>query len=150
MSKPSRHNAILKIVEQASPANQDELRKALVRVGFKVTQATLSRDIRELGLVKSSDGYQFAPGAPAAFANEQILPSADRLVREFVLDVREAQNLLVVKTAVGSAQPVAASLDGEAWNEVLGTIAGDDTILMVTEDSRSAHRLGQRIKELLA
>ena len=67
-----------------------------------------------------------------------------------MLDVREAQNLLVVKTAVGSAQPVAASLDGEAWNEVLGTIAGDDTILMVTEDSRSAHRLGQRIKELLA
>ena len=150
MSKPSRHNAILKIVEQASPANQDELRKALVRVGFKVTQATLSRDIRELGLVKSAEGYQFAPGAPAAMANEQILPSADRLVREFVLDVREAQNLLVVKTAVGSAQPVAASLDGEAWNEVLGTIAGDDTILMVTEDSRSAHRLGMRIKELLA
>ena len=150
MSKPSRHNAILKIVEQASPANQDELRKALARVGFKVTQATLSRDIRELGLVKSSEGYQFAPGAPAAIANEQILPSADRLVREFVLDVREAQNLLVVKTAVGSAQPVAASLDGEAWNEVLGTIAGDDTILMVTEDSRSAHRLGLRIRELLA
>lgn len=150
MSKPSRHNAILKIVEQASPANQDELRKALVRVGFKVTQATLSRDIRELGLVKSSEGYQFAPGAPAQIANEQILPSADRLVREFVLDVREAQNLLVVKTAVGSAQPVAASLDGEAWNEVLGTIAGDDTILMVTEDNRSAHRLGLRIRELLA
>ena len=150
MSKPSRHNAILKIVEQASPANQDELRKALVRVGFKVTQATLSRDIRELGLVKSSEGYQFAPGAPAQIANEQILPSADRLVREFVLDVREAQNLLVVKTAVGSAQPVAASLDGEAWNEVLGTIAGDDTILMVTEDNRAAHRLGSRIRELLA
>jgi transcriptional regulator of arginine metabolism len=150
MSKPSRHNAILKIVEQASPANQDELRKALVRVGFKVTQATLSRDIRELGLVKSSDGYQFAPGAPAAIAGEQILPSADRLVREFVLDVREAQNLLVVKTAVGSAQPVAASLDVESWTEVLGTIAGDDTILMVTEDSRSAHRLGLRIRELLA
>ena len=143
MTKASRQNAILKLLEHGSPANQDTLGKSLAKLGFKVAQATLSRDIRELGLVKSSDGYQFAPGAPAAIANEQILPSADRLVREFVLDVREAQNLLVVKTAVGSAQPVAASLDGEAWNEVLGTIAGDDTILMVTEDSRSAHRLGK-------
>src|SRR5437764_14013536 len=123
MSKPSRHNAILKIVEEATPANQDELRKALSRVGFKVTQATLSRDIRELGLVKSSEGYQFAPGAPAAIANEQILPSADRLVREFVLDVREAQNLLVVQAAVGIAQPLAAPLDGQAWNQVLGSVA---------------------------
>src|SRR5213595_3285604 len=102
MSKPTRHNAILKIVEQATPANQDELRKALARMGFKVTQATLSRDIRELGLVKSSDGYQFAPGGPAALANEQVLPSSHRLVREFVLEVREAQNLLVIKTSVGS------------------------------------------------
>ena len=150
MTKASRQNAILKLLEHGSPANQDTLGKSLAKLGFKVAQATLSRDIRELGLVKSSDGYQFAPGAPAAIAGEQVLPSSHRLVREFVLEVREAQNLLVIKTAVGSAQPVAASLDGEAWPEVMGTIAGDDTILMVTQDNRAAHKLASRIMESLA
>ena len=149
MTKPTRHNAILRLLDQGSPKNQDELRKALAKVGFRVTQATLSRDIRELGLVKSSEGYQFAPGAPAPLG-EQILPSAERLVREFVLDVREAQNLLVIKTAVGSAPPVAASLDGEVWPEVLGTIAGDDTILVVTADNKAAQKLGTRIRGLLS
>src|SRR6266478_3674158 len=150
MTKASRQNAILKLLEHGSPANQDALRKALAKLGFKVAQATLSRDIRELGLVKSSDGYQFAPGGPAALAGEQVLPSAHRLVREFVLEVREAQNLVVIKTTVGSAQTVAASFDGEGWPEVMGTIAGDDTILMVTQDNKSAHRLASRITESLA
>jgi transcriptional regulator of arginine metabolism len=150
MTKATRQNAILKLLEHGSPANQDALRKSLGKLGFKVGQATLSRDIRELGLVKSAEGYQFAPGGPAALAGEQVLPSAHRLVREFVLEVREAQNLLVIKTAVGSAQPVAASFDGEDWPEVMGTIAGDDTVLMVTQDNKSAHRLASRILESLA
>lgn len=150
MTKATRQNAILKLLEEGSPANQDALRKSLSKIGFRVAQATLSRDIRELGLVKSADGYQFAPGAPAQLAGEQVLPSAHRLVREFVLEVREAQNLLVIKTAIGSAQTVAASFDGEHWPEVMGTIAGDDTILMVTQDNRSAQRLASRIRESLA
>ena len=74
----------------------------------------------------------------------------DRLVREFVTSVRAAQNLLVTKTSVGSAQPVAAALDGENWPEALGTIAGDDTILIVCESNRAAGRLAGRIQEMLA
>ncbi len=78
------------------------------------------------------------------------LPSAQRLVREFVTDIRVAQNLLVVKTVVGSAQPVAAALDGESWPEAIGTVAGDDTILIVTPDKKASARLAQRIREMLA
>lgn len=149
MSKLARHNTILSVLDGEALRNQEELRRALNRKGIKVTQATLSRDVHELGLVKGPDGYHFPGGAPAALAGEQMLPSAHRLVREFVTGARPAQNLVVIKTSVGSAQPVAASLDGEHWPEVIGTVAGDDTILIVTEDGRSAGRLANRIQGLL-
>lgn len=147
MSKLSRHNTILTLLEEQELHNQDELRRALARHGIKVTQATLSRDIRELQLLKTPQGYRANSNESS---NEPTLPSAERLVREFVRDVREAQNLLVLKTAVGSAQPVAAALDAEGWPEVLGTVAGDDTILIVSEENRTAERLAQRIRELIA
>src|SRR4051812_19489700 len=124
MSKLSRQNAILEVVQQESITNQEQLRKALSKHGFAVTQATLSRDIHEIGLVKTSDGYALNQGDPQA---EHSLPPALRLVREFVTEVREAQNLLVIKTAPGSAQPVAAAIDAEGWTEIVGTVGGDDT-----------------------
>ena len=146
MSKPIRQRAILQVLKQGPIADQDELRRALARQGLKVTQATLSRDIHELGLVKSGEGYSL----PETAHPESALPSASRLVREFVTSVREAQNLVVVKTSVGSAQPVAAALDAEAWPESVGTIAGDDSILIVSSSKRSAHALAQQIREMLA
>lgn len=146
MDKAGRHRAILELVEKGPLASQEELQKALLKRGCKVGQATLSRDIRQLGLVKTGQGYQRPSGEPAL---DPALPSVARLAREFVLDVRPAQNLLVVKTAVGSAQPVAAALDGEAWPEIVGTIAGDDAILIVSADNKSARRLEQRIRGLL-
>ena len=145
--KAARHKAILELVQESPIESQEELQKALNRRGMKVGQATLSRDIHELELVKTSDGYGLPSGGSAS---EAALPSASRLVREFVLDVRQAQNLVVVKTAVGSAQPVAAALDGENWPEVVGTIAGDDAILIVAENNKAAARLVQRVRELLA
>jgi transcriptional regulator of arginine metabolism len=111
-----------------------------------VGQATLSRDIHELNLVKTADGYARLQVVPAG---EPALPPVSRLGREFVLDVRPAQNLLVIKTAVGSAQPVAAALDAESWPETVGTIAGDDAILIVCPDQKSAGRLAARIREML-
>jgi transcriptional regulator of arginine metabolism len=78
------------------------------------------------------------------------LPPVSRLVREFVLAVRAAQNLLVIKTIVGSAQPVAAALDDEDWPEAVGTIAGDDTILIVCPENKDANKLATRIQEMLA
>ena len=137
---------ILQLIENGNVASQEDLRRALVRHGQKVTQATLSRDIHELGIVKTANGYARANDVNA----EAALPAAERLVREFVLSVREAQNQLVIKTSVGSAQPVAAALDAEGWEEMLGTIAGDDTILIICENSRDAERVAGRIREMLA
>jgi len=152
MSKLSRHRAILELVGSGPVPSQEELQRLLHKKGFDAGQATLSRDIRELGLVKTGEGYSL-PGNNNGNGNghgEAPLPSASRLVREFVTSVRAAQNLLVTKTSVGSAQPVAAALDGENWPEAIGTIAGDDTILIVCTDSRSAGRLATRIQGMLA
>ena len=141
--KALRHHRILELVASEPMVTQEEMVRRLAQQGLRVTQATLSRDIRELGLVKTAEGY----AAPAEAAPK---PSLSHLLREFVIDVREAQNLLVVKTSPGSAQPVAAALDAESWPEVVGTIAGDDTILVISSDSRSSRQLGRRIREQMA
>jgi transcriptional regulator of arginine metabolism len=148
MSKLARQQAILELLEGRPVSSQEELQKLLDKRGFKAGQATLSRDIRELGLVKSAHGYSLA-GREVAAA-ESDLPSVSRLVREFVTSVRAAENLLVTKTSTGSAQPVAAALDEENWPEAIGTIAGDDTILIVCQDRRAAGRLADRIQGMLA
>jgi transcriptional regulator of arginine metabolism len=147
MSKLSRHKAILELLDDGPVASQEELQRLLHKRGFDAGQATLSRDIRELGLAKTADGYSLPSGEAAG---ETDLPPVSRMVREFVTSVRAAQNLLVTKTSIGSAQPVAAALDGENWPEAIGTIAGDDTILIVCEDKRSASRLADRIQGMLA
>ena len=152
MSKLARHQVILEVVDSGPVPSQEELQRLLHKRGLDAGQATLSRDIRELGLVKTSEGYTL-PANGHGNGNghsDAALPSVSRLVREFVTSVRAAQNLLVTKTSVGSAQPVAAALDGENWPEAIGTIAGDDTILIVCTDSRSAGRLAGRIQGMLA
>ena len=146
MSKVSRQNVILELVQQESIANQEQLRKLLLRQGFDVTQATLSRDINELALVKTGDGYTLPRGEQSAEPGHH---STGRLVREFVLEVREAQHLLVVKTATGSAPPGAAAMDGEGWPEVVGTVGGDDTILVISQSRKNAHRVALRIKGMM-
>jgi transcriptional regulator of arginine metabolism len=146
MSKPLRQKIILELLEERSVGSQEDLQRALSKRGLKVGQATLSRDIHELGLVKTGTGYML----PGEAVSEPALPPVSRLVREFVLEVRAAQNQLVIKTTVGSAQPVAAALDGQDWEESIGTIAGDDTILMVCADKKGANRLAARIQEMLA
>jgi len=133
------------LVDQKSVASQDELRLLLARRGHAVTQATLSRDIHELGLVKTPDGYSFLPDD----RGKAHLVSVERLVREFVLDAKAAQNLVVIRTSAGSAQGVAAALDAESWPEVVGTVGGDDTILIVSPDTKHATLLVRRIREIL-
>jgi transcriptional regulator of arginine metabolism len=147
MSKPLRQKTILELLHRGPVASQEDLQRALRRRGLKVGQATLSRDVHDLGLVKSGAGYVLPQGEDTS---EPALPPVSRLVREFVLEVRPAQNLLVIKTTVGSAQPVAAALDGESWPESVGSIAGDDTILIVCPDKRAASRLATRTQEMLA
>ena len=147
MSKALRKKAILEVLERGPVASQEDLQRALSKRGFRVGQATLSRDVHDLHLVKSGAGYARAQDETAV---EPCLPPVSRLVREFVLEVRPAQNLLVIKTTVGSAQPVAAALDAQDWPETLGTVAGDDTILIVCPEKKAAARIASRIQEMLA
>jgi transcriptional regulator of arginine metabolism len=145
MSKMARHKAILDLLDEGPVESQDSLQHRLVSKGFGVGQATLSRDIRELKLVKGSEGYRRAGEGRGA---ESVLPSVMHLARQFVVEIRQAQNLLVVKTTVGSAQPVAAALDASHWPEVVGTIAGDDTVLVIATDTKKAQALAKKIGEL--
>jgi len=147
MNKTLRQRAILELLKRATVASQDELQSVLRKRGIRVGQATLSRDIHDLGLSKTPQGYKPSQGdTPAAPA----LPPVSRLVREFALEVRVAQNLLVIKTSVGSAQPVAAALDDQDWPECVGTVAGDDTILIVCPNNKDSSKLADRIEEMLA
>jgi transcriptional regulator of arginine metabolism len=148
MSKLSRHKTIRDIVTAQPVASQDELRRHLARRGHRVTQATLSRDLREIGLVKTGEGYAFPSNGDSV--PDAWLPSVERLIREFVYDVKAAQNLVVVRTSAGSAQPVAAAIDAEEWPEVVGTVGGDDTILIIAADNATAAMLVTNIKGLLA
>jgi transcriptional regulator of arginine metabolism len=143
VSKLSRHASIRELLSEREVGSQDELRRALFRRGHRVTQATLSRDIHELGLVKTSEGYKLPQGEEA----ELSLPSIERLIETFVYDVATAQNLVVIKTSAGSAQPVSAAIDAEEWEEVVGTIGGDDTILAIAPDAKSAEKLAQRLRK---
>jgi transcriptional regulator of arginine metabolism len=145
MAKAARHKAILDLLDEGPVESQDFLQQRLERKGIEVGQATLSRDIHELKLVKGPEGYRRSDESSGA---EGVLPSVMHLARQFVVEIRQAQNLLVVKTTVGSAQPVAAALDASRWTEVVGTIAGDDTVLVIATDIKQAQALARRIREL--
>jgi transcriptional regulator of arginine metabolism len=145
MSKTARHKAILDLLDEGPVESQDSLQHQLGRKGFDVGQATLSRDIHELRLVKGTDGYRRAGESTGA---DSVLPSVMHLVHQFVVEIRQAENLLVVKTTVGSAQPVAAALDASHWPEVVGTLAGDDTVLVIATDRKRAQVLAKRIRDL--
>lgn len=145
MTKLARQQAIVDLAHEGPLPNQQELCKVLARRGFNVTQATLSRDLTELRLVKTSEGYVLPNGDASA---SEPLPAVSRLVREFVRDIRRAQNLLVVKTIPGSAQPVAVAIDAEAWDEVVGTVAGDDTLLIIAGNNRNCRQLQLRLEAM--
>jgi transcriptional regulator of arginine metabolism len=152
VQKRYRQGQILKVVAGQVVANQDELRRRLVHLGMRVTQATLSRDLRELKLVKTAEGYRTlqAVASTAPVAEEAApLPALNRALKEFLLDIRPAQNTLVLKTPPGGAQPIAAAVDAEHWKEVAGTLAGDDTVLLITTSTRARAAVQKRMEEML-
>ncbi|HEY0759817.1 MAG TPA: ArgR family transcriptional regulator [Acidisarcina sp.] len=145
--KLERHNAIRELVAAAPIYNQDELRRKLVHQGFDVTQATLSRDFRELRLYKGPLGYALPNGNGADDEDDQ--PSVAEVLTSFGLKVKQAQNQLVLITTNGGAQPVALAIDHEEWDEVVGTIAGDDTVLIICPDEKLANALRLRLVEMI-
>jgi transcriptional regulator of arginine metabolism len=148
--KFQRHNAIRELVAHSLVANQDELRRKLRRRGFEVTQATLSRDIHELRLAKGPSGYVMPSGTAAHdTAVDDGPPSVADVLEGFGLRVRQAMNQVIISTVMGGAQPVAAALDHEEWPTILGTIAGDDTVLVICTDPRRAAEVQTRLRTML-
>lgn len=145
--KRFRQGQILKLLAGESVASQDDLRRQLIHLGVRVTQATLSRDLRELRLVKTTAGYK--PLSAAAAEESSPIPGLARALKEFLLDIRPAQNMLVLKTPPGGAQPLAAAVDSEHWKEVAGTLAGDDTVLIITPSRTARAAIQKRVEEML-
>ena len=146
MNKAFRQGQIRKIIRSRNVHTQEELAAALEAEGIHATQVTLSRDVRELGIVKTPDGYREIEALEEAAGSDE---HARRAVAEFLRDVRLAQNLLVLKTDPGNANPLALAMDRASWPEVVGTIAGDDTVLVITPDHASAEALRLRLTQIL-
>jgi transcriptional regulator of arginine metabolism len=149
-----RREEILRIVRESSVASQEELLKLLRKCGFRVTQPTLSRDVRELGLAKTPSGYvvpeEISPlPAPVAFIpRDRREAKLDHLIASSVLSAHAAGNLVVIRTPVAAAQPVASALDGAQLDGVLGTIGGDDTIFVACATPADAAALARHVHQI--
>ena len=143
MNKSFRQGQILKIIRSKEIYTQDELARELGSQGIQTTQVTLSRDMRELGLVKTGEGYR-------QFSVESGGPQLADVVDEYLQDIRLAQNLVVLRTSPGNANTLAVSIDREEMNEVVGTVAGDDTVLVITPDNEAADRFRQHLLGMLS
>ena len=148
--KQLRQRAIRDLVSARPIRTQQELAGALRERGFRTTQATMSRDVAELGLVKAARGGTQAYALPPRLV-EADASGEDRLralLRDLPVEVREAGLLAVVKTLPGSAHAIAAALDRARWPEVAGSIAGDDTVFVACSDRTALRRVAGRIREL--
>ncbi len=144
MSKRERHRQILEVLRTHRVSSQEALRELLQELGTDVTQATLSRDMRELRLVKvpGADGAGFY-SSPEEWDST---PSLESLLPTLFHSAEGVDNLLVVRTMKGGAQTVAAGIDWEEWPEVLGTLAGDDTILLILRDAAMLEQVQERLE----
>lgn len=146
MSKRDRHKQILQVIRTHRVSSQEALRELLHDLGTEVTQATLSRDMRELRLVKvpGADGTGFY-SSPEEW---ESTPSLESLLPTLYHSAEGVDHLLVVRTMKGGAQTVAAALDWEEWPEVLGTLAGDDTILIILRDAGALEQVRARLEDM--
>ncbi len=142
MNKSYRQGQILKLIDEKHITTQEQLARELARIGIKATQVTLSRDLRDLGLVKTATGYQ-------KVSPDEKGPDLGILASEFLRDIRVAQNLVILKTSPGNANSLAVALDSAAWPEIVGTIAGDDTILVVAPDDTTSLEIRDKLLRFL-
>ena len=147
MDKRKRHAAILELIDATPIGSQEELRVLLHERGWDVTQSTLSRDLRELRLarVPTPGGVRYAV-ADGTLSSAR--PALDALLPQLLTRVDGVGEIIVLRTVPGGAQPVASALDGESWPDVLGTVGGDDTILVVCRSSGARERLERRLRKL--
>ncbi len=145
--KARRQGAILELIDAEPLHSQEQLRKRLLKTGFTATQATISRDIKQLGLVKrAGDGAYQRPGVEA-ISPETAMIALERASSEFLRRIDRVQQLIVIRTGAGQAQALALAIDRARLPETVGTIAGDDTILIIARDGRRAATLVKRFGE---
>ena len=149
MNKIQRQNRILQLVRSERIASQMDLGRRLGDEGIRVTQATLSRDLRDLSLLKTPQGYKLPESLNDSSGNPSSL-HLRRTLAQFMTEVAAAHNMVVVKTHPGNASSLALSLDNMGWKDIVGTVAGDDTILVVTRDPVKARALKRRLMDLAA
>ena len=146
--KNERQARILEIIKQSDVHTQDEITEILKKEGFKVTQATVSRDLKELKLTKSmsaSGKYRYV--AHASYDQMSIV-KLNATMLSSIVGVRYSMNNVVIKTFPGLAQAVASSVDSMNVDSILGCVAGDDTIIVVTTDEESAEKFGNKLQEM--
>ncbi len=148
--KPRRLTAVRDIVEHEAIRSQEQLRQRLAARGFVVTQATLSRDIKEIGLVKRSSDGAYQPAGADAPPPPAVITALGRALSEYLAGAEPVQQLVVLRTGPGQAQLLGLALDRARLPEVVGTIAGDDTILVIARDARSARAIARKLDSLAA
>jgi transcriptional regulator of arginine metabolism len=148
--KARRQSMILQTLEREAVRSQEQLRRRLRAAGFDVTQATLSRDIRELGLVKGGPDGVYRAAAQAAVTSVAQSSALQRALAEYQARVTRVQQLVVINTGLGHAQALCVALDQAHLSEVVGTVAGEDTILVVAQDARRAKTLVRRLESLVS
>ena len=146
--KARRQSALLDVVEHEAVRSQEQLRLRLSARGFDVTQATLSRDIKELGLLKRSSDGAYQPSGGEAESPANALETLGRALAEYLVNIEPVQQLVVLKTGAGQAQLLAVAIDRSRLPEVAGTLAGDDTILIVARDPKSAQAVVKHLRDL--
>lgn len=146
--KNKRHKEILEIITQYDISTQTELANLLRKRNFRITQATVSRDIKELGLVKSNDAYgNHKYVLPMESSGGRKLNRLERVILDTVTEVDSTENLVLIKTLPGSANLLASLLDHTDWFEMMGTIAGDDTVLIILKSKADAPIICERIQK---
>lgn len=148
--KNKRQRLILELISSQEIETQEELAELLSQHGIEVTQATVSRDIKELGLVKIPTGdNRYRYGQPGERISGALEQRQQRLFRESVIKIAASENIVVIKTLVGSAQGVAAVIDVLDWPEIIGTVAGDDTIIAVASSSKEVKNIVAKLESLM-
>jgi len=145
--KRLRYNAILDIIRAGKITSQEELMHGLKARHIEVSQSTLSRDIQELRLAKTGGVYTVVEGEPVPRPTSD--ESLRRIIREFLVDVAVTHNIVVVKTGAGHASTVSQAIDDAGWNEVIGSIAGENTVFLAVRTERDGKKLERRLRELL-
>ena len=144
--KRLRHKAILDVVRSGEVGSQEELMLGLKSRHIEVSQSTLSRDIQELRLAKTGGVYTVVESEPAVKPSDESLR---RILREFLVDIDVAQNIVVVKTGAGHASTVSQAIDETGWPEAIGSIAGDNTVFIAVRSDKEGKKLERRLRELL-